>query len=33
MVKQALEIYEAIESPYAEQARNQLKEWGALPSK
>jgi hypothetical protein len=30
MVKQALEIFEAIESPTAEQARHQLKEWGAL---
>jgi hypothetical protein len=30
LVKQALEIYEAIESPYAEKVRNTLKEWGAL---
>jgi Tfp pilus assembly protein PilF len=30
LVKQALEIYETIESPNAEQARIKLKEWGAL---
>ena len=30
LVKSALEIYEAIESPTAEDARNKLKEWGAL---
>ena len=30
LVKQALEIYEAIESPTAEKARMKLKEWGAL---
>ena len=29
-VRQALTILEAIESPYAEHARNALKEWGAL---
>ena len=28
-VKRALEIYEEIESPYAERARNKLKEWDA----
>ncbi len=31
LVKQALEIYEAIESPHAEKARKKLKEWGTLP--
>jgi hypothetical protein len=31
LVKQALGIYEAIESPAAERARKKLKEWGALP--
>jgi hypothetical protein len=30
LVKGALEIYEAIESPYAERARKKLTEWGAL---
>ncbi len=30
LVKQALKIYEAIESPSAKNARNKLKEWGAL---
>jgi tetratricopeptide (TPR) repeat protein len=30
LVKQALEIFEAIESPNAEQARNALTQWGAL---
>jgi tetratricopeptide (TPR) repeat protein len=30
LVKGALKIYEAIESPTAEQARNTLKKWGAL---
>jgi hypothetical protein len=29
LVKQALVIYEAIESPYAQKARNKLKKWGA----
>ncbi len=29
LVRQALAIFEAIESPYAERARNTLKEWGA----
>ncbi|WKZ48683.1 MAG: tetratricopeptide repeat protein [Anaerolineales bacterium] len=29
-VRLALAIFEAIESPYAEQARNKLKEWGVL---
>jgi tetratricopeptide (TPR) repeat protein len=28
LVREALEIYEAIESPYAERARKKLKEWG-----
>jgi hypothetical protein len=31
LVKQALEIYEAIASPRAEGARKKLKQWGALP--
>jgi len=30
LVKQALEIFEAIESLYAKLARKKLKEWGAL---
>ena len=30
LMKQSLLIYEAIESPYQEQARNILKGWGAL---
>jgi tetratricopeptide (TPR) repeat protein len=30
LMKQALEIFEATESPMAEQAREKLKEWGAL---
>jgi hypothetical protein len=29
-MEQALEIFEAIESHYAERAREKLKEWGAL---
>ena len=31
LVKQALAIFEAIESPYAVSARNTLREWGVLP--
>jgi hypothetical protein len=31
LLTQALAIFEAIESPSAEVARNTLKEWGALP--
>jgi hypothetical protein len=31
LMKQVLQIYEDIESPAAEEVRNKLKEWGALP--
>ena len=31
LMEEALEIYEAIEAPDAEDARAQIQEWGALP--
>jgi hypothetical protein len=30
LVRSALEIYEALEAPNAQKARNALEEWGAL---